>query len=388
MNAAIQKLLSPGNRNQELDFMRGIAILVVMLRHNKFTEPIFALGTTGVQLFFVLSGFLVGGLIWKELKNKGEVKFKTFVLRRGFKIWPQFYVFVIINLGYDLVNSIVLKNPSNIFTQAGISGILSELFFVQNYVDNLFDVTWSLAVEEHFYLVLPFILVVLVAISPKTVINKPISMAIVLYALFLITCLTSRILAIHTASYEDWLVDRQSQLHLDALFFGVLLAAFNTYKKEAMLAFFNKNSWLLLLVSIGLIVAGLLLFGVPKIYEGITFGLQSGIGYTLLYWGFGMFTYLLYAWEGFAKALKTIFAFGLYRFIAWTGFYSYSLYLYHCFLYNVLENVFKKIGLGNLLWLNFVVGFIGTYVIAVFLTETLEAYFLKIRDKILKPTVQ
>jgi len=387
MKVQLKNLLKSGSRNQELDFMRGVAIIVVMLRHHKFTEPVFALGTTGVQLFFVLSGFLVGGLIWREIKKNESIGVGNFILRRGFKIWPQFYVFVGFNILFDLFNSLVLKNQSNIFSPLGITGLFSELFFVQNYVDNLFDVTWSLAVEEHFYLLLPLVLYVVIRYAPSLTKLRPLETAIGLYLILFLIGFTCRWQNWHTSSFETWLYDRQSQFHLDALFFGVLLAAFNTYKKDEMLSFFRTYTWLLLLLSMGCIVSGLFLFGVPKIYEGLTYGLSSSVGYTILYWGFGIFTYLLYAWQGLSKAIKLIFNFGIYRFVAWTGFYSYSLYLYHSFIYGILNIVFKKAHLEQYLWINFVIGIIVTYIVSVFLTETLETYFLRIRDRVIKPIV-
>jgi len=49
---------------------------------------------TGVDLFFVLSGFLIGGLLFKELRTKGQLKVGRFIIRRGLKIWPSYFVFL------------------------------------------------------------------------------------------------------------------------------------------------------------------------------------------------------------------------------------------------------------------------------------------------------
>ena len=53
-------------------------------------------GWIGVDLFFVLSGFLISGLLFSEYKKRGAISFKTFFIRRGFKIYPAFYVFLLL----------------------------------------------------------------------------------------------------------------------------------------------------------------------------------------------------------------------------------------------------------------------------------------------------
>src|SRR5260370_31028003 len=81
-------------RNQSLDVLRGVAILLVMGRHFPYYRPWGKVGWIGVDLFFVLSGFLISGLLYQEYKTLGKIRFGRFVFRRGFKIWPPFYVFM------------------------------------------------------------------------------------------------------------------------------------------------------------------------------------------------------------------------------------------------------------------------------------------------------
>jgi peptidoglycan/LPS O-acetylase OafA/YrhL len=89
------------NRNVSLDVLRGVAILLVLCHHNPnaiqtagWLEPIgsrlMIIGWTGVDLFFVLSGFLVAGILFKELIRHDSLNVKRFILRRGFKIWPGY----------------------------------------------------------------------------------------------------------------------------------------------------------------------------------------------------------------------------------------------------------------------------------------------------------
>src|ERR1700733_8613286 len=104
MCAELQR--KPPKREIELDFIRGIAILMVIDFHGARTFLLapfawmgFAnFGWAGVDVFFVLSGFLVGGLLVKEWKLFGRINSKQFLIRRGFKIWPQYYFFLILML--------------------------------------------------------------------------------------------------------------------------------------------------------------------------------------------------------------------------------------------------------------------------------------------------
>src|SRR6185503_20062984 len=80
-------------RLRELDFLRGVAILLVLLRHVDLSSFTTNAGWIGVDLFFVLSGFLVSGLLFKEYIKFGNIRVGLFLIRRGFKIYPIYYIF-------------------------------------------------------------------------------------------------------------------------------------------------------------------------------------------------------------------------------------------------------------------------------------------------------
>ena len=83
-------------RNQSLDVLRCVAILLVLGRHLDYYPLWSKIGWIGVDLFFVLSGFLVSGLLFHEFKEHGRINFRRFILRRGLKIWPAFYTYILI----------------------------------------------------------------------------------------------------------------------------------------------------------------------------------------------------------------------------------------------------------------------------------------------------
>jgi peptidoglycan/LPS O-acetylase OafA/YrhL len=164
-------------RVPELDGLRGFAILIVVLLHYFYkpgaTAPpnyqhfqaIFRLGWTGVDLFFVLSGFLIGGILLNAKNSPGY--FKAFYIRRFFRIIPIYYLWII---AYILLVGIG-GNTLRAHMHSGLLPPLSfdvyeHFLFLQNirfpgYMTlflTWFGVTWSLAVEEQFYLVSPFLI--------------------------------------------------------------------------------------------------------------------------------------------------------------------------------------------------------------------------------------
>ncbi len=90
-------------REIHLDFIRGVAILMVVDFHTtglfQRAHIPFLSGALGVAMFFVLSGFLVGGILLREWDRHSGIDAKRFLVRRGLKIWPQYYVFLLVITG-------------------------------------------------------------------------------------------------------------------------------------------------------------------------------------------------------------------------------------------------------------------------------------------------
>jgi peptidoglycan/LPS O-acetylase OafA/YrhL len=120
------------------------------------------IGWTGVDLFFVLSGFLISGLLFRELTAFGSIRIGRFLLRRGAKIWPSyFFVFGVWVVARMCAIGIGQHQPA----QAGslLLSSLPNVVFIQNYwpMAIRWPHSWSLAIEEHFYAVLPLTLMYL-----------------------------------------------------------------------------------------------------------------------------------------------------------------------------------------------------------------------------------
>ena len=131
-------------------------MLLVSAYHFAYFPVLSNIGWCGVDLFFVLSGYLISGLLFSEYSRTGTFNVGRFWLRRGLKIWPSLYVFLVAALPLAVSNG-PGWGPS----------MLASAFFYSNYSQTIRLVghTWSLAVEEHFYLALPLLLLLLIRLK-------------------------------------------------------------------------------------------------------------------------------------------------------------------------------------------------------------------------------
>jgi peptidoglycan/LPS O-acetylase OafA/YrhL len=148
----------------DIEGLRAVAILLVLAAHAGV--PWLAGGFVGVDVFFVLSGFLITGLLLQEIATTGRVRFADFYLRRLRRLMPALIVMLVMT---SLVAAIVLA-PGEQLEQASAAAMatlwLSNVHFALAQLDyfapgadsNLFLHTWSLGVEEQFYLLWPALL--------------------------------------------------------------------------------------------------------------------------------------------------------------------------------------------------------------------------------------
>lgn len=142
-----------------LNGLRGISIIMVVLMHLSLSGNYFYLtifnGGLGVGIFFVLSGFLITTLCLKEQKQTGTLLLKDFYVRRLLRIFPVAYLYILVVF---LLNYFY-HSPAAWFQYAGaICYILNFSYFRKNQNAPELNHMWSLAVEEQFYIIFPFIL--------------------------------------------------------------------------------------------------------------------------------------------------------------------------------------------------------------------------------------
>jgi peptidoglycan/LPS O-acetylase OafA/YrhL len=150
----------PRGQVPALDVLRAVAVLLVILVHTRglyvevlgqttavTSSALVKYGWSGVDLFFVLSGFLIGKQLWREVDGSKTVDVKRFVLRRGFRIWPLYFSFCFASL---------LIPGRAIFP---FVRWWQDFTFTSNYFhEELVRGSWSLATEEQFYILTPLLL--------------------------------------------------------------------------------------------------------------------------------------------------------------------------------------------------------------------------------------
>ncbi|UAB78162.1 acyltransferase [Erythrobacter sp. SCSIO 43205] len=144
------------------DGLRAISVIFVILTHlgvytvakshgvlSDNAAPIVS-GTTGVQVFFVLSGFLITSLLIKEHEASGTISLKGFYIRRAFRILPLYVLCLALTLVIDLFVWDVASAPSLIY-----AALFNTSFIPREDYSQILGHTWSLSVEEHFYVLWP-----------------------------------------------------------------------------------------------------------------------------------------------------------------------------------------------------------------------------------------
>ena len=142
-----------------LDGIRCVAISLVVLAHaagtRNFTglevalEP---LGNLGVRIFFVLSGFLISTLLFSELDARGSISLKGFYTRRFFRIFPAYYSFLFVIALLSAGGFVALHDNDLLHAFSYTSDYYRERSWLVGH-------TWSLSVEEQFYLLWPLVIV-------------------------------------------------------------------------------------------------------------------------------------------------------------------------------------------------------------------------------------
>ena len=335
-------------RDPRLDVLRGVAVLMVLVHHSPTSlgSRLRAGFWTGVDLFFVLSGFLVSGLLFREYLQTGRIQPWRFYLRRGFKIYPNFYLMLIVGaalqtaLGPPLVPRLVLH----------------DAVFVQNYLGAWWGHTWSLAVEEHFYLLLPPVLLLLLGSAAFR--RAPVRWASVLMATLGVVLLVCRTWLVASGRGTIWHILFKTHLRLDSLAFGVLLSVVWHFTPERVT--------LVRRFRVPLLIAGLLLT-LPAYLLHYEHPFILAVGLTMLYVGYGM---VLAAALTITRGLAGPFTPAL----AFFGVYSYSIYLWHYPIHHVL------IWLGApraSVWIYFA----GSLVVGVLSAKAVEFPTLRLRDR-------
>ena len=353
-----------------LDVLRAVAILLVIGNHvalpagaansaaGNVMRSWFGAGWMGVDLFFVLSGFLVSGLLFQEFESRGRVKFGRFLIRRGFKIYPAFYVFLA-----------VCAYPNYIVSHAafGWTAVICEALFVQNYGPAVFNHTWSLAVEEHFYLLLVLLFLILLRRNR----TRPFQAMDVLALTLPVIVLAVRLVVAWQWPFDLKMALFTTHARIDALFFGVTLAYLCRFHPNRLA--WSGTTWGRVAIAIGATAAF-----VPALLFDRSVWFMHTIYPTLSYLAFG--GVLLLALPAGAPSSPPG---KIASVLAFIGTYSYSIYLWHAPMINWGAILFGKVFNTPMPFAVYLVHcFVSTIIIGIVMAKAIEVPFLKVRDRL------
>ncbi|MEK7570773.1 MAG: acyltransferase [Patescibacteria group bacterium] len=355
-------------RNFGLDLLRATAIIFVLINHvfnyfiafPKSTLIGDILGILGVELFFVLSGFLIGGIVLREFGEGIHAHtVKRFYIRRWFRTLPLYYVLLITFVG------------SAAFATQQFDPHLLHFVFLQNFSHealNFFGVSWSLAIEEWFYFLLPILL--FFAYKIKLFKGK------ILYflLLFIIFVLLARFA--YVFFFQPGFDDMRKHIffRFDSLIIGVLMAGVKL-QRSTWYSLFQKPWFIILPLAI---IAGLAYqfwkyfpFGVleTSLFARVAAFPLLSISIALLIPFLEKNTFVNH-FLGKIKAISVP--------ITWISVLSYSLYLIHLPMFDLVKgNLLDKMPLEYMAPIALIAAFLASYV----LYRCVEKPFMRLREK-------
>jgi peptidoglycan/LPS O-acetylase OafA/YrhL len=355
-------------RSKGIDILRAVAVFLVLGRHielvpgnsssgvDSFAHWLSQLwirgGWVGVDLFFVLSGFLVSGLLFREHRKFGAISARDFLIRRGFKIYPAFWMLIGVTVLVRVLHHAFHPKAT-----------LSELLFLQNYGPSLWPHTWSLAVEEHFYILL---LLFLLFLSRRNLEN-PFSSIPRAFFLLAVLSLCVRIFESFVVPFSLKTNLFPSHLRMDSLYCGVVISYFYYYHSARFLDIAKRFRVPALALGVGALAPAFLfpLETTPLIYT---------LGLTLFYIGSGLILIGVLTFKipenGFVTSA------------AYIGSHSYSIYLWHMPLAIWgLPLLYRILG-PHLNWCLYCASyFLGAAFLGIVMASAIEFPLLKVRDR-------
>ena len=358
-----------------LDHLRALAILLVLGFHYQlgyfgspdWTKAFNQFGWTGVDLFFVLSGFLIASQLFAQMKKGKHISLEEFFLKRFFRIIPIYFVVVGIYFLFPFFRE-----------REALPPLWKFLTFTQNFgldIKNFgtFSHAWSLCVEEHFYLFLPLVLIFL---QSARLFKKGYWLLILLFVAGFATRLYSwHVGYLSTIGSESSLASWTQFVYyptynrLDGLLVGVSIAVVYQYLPKAWEKISTYGNHLILVGLVLLAIAYFFCSDLSSYATSIVGFPFISIGYGFLVMGAVCPTSFLYKWN---STITTLIA-----------TLSYGMYLSHKGIIHMVQEIFSNWGIdknGNLM---FLICIVFCILIAWLLHLGIEKPFMKWRDVVL-----
>lgn len=334
----------------DIDGLRAIAVLSVVIFH--ISASWLPNGFLGVDIFFVISGYLITSIIYRDI-NQGKFSYEDFYLRRIRRILPAFFavVFFALAMGTLLINipflyeELLKSSVAASFFSANLFFMRSGGYFNPNIEDKPLLHIWSLSVEEQFYFVFPIVLIFLLRFEWTRRNKYPI-----LYGLGLVTLAASFIdLNKFGISWDNYYMPH---LRVPEMLVGSLLAMLSADNKLSMP---RRGGG----IALGLLALLGVCFVLPHVFEPPLF---PGIAALVPCLATAGLLYLNTEEHAVSKILSL-------PAVVWVGKISYSLYLWHWVVLAFCRVVY---GIGEL-----PMGVIIVATIAMFVLATLSYYFIE-----------
>lgn len=355
-----------------LDLMRGLAILWVMPFHfgvanlPSVLDGIARRGWMGVDLFFVLSGYLIGSQLLRPYLSGNRPSFAEFYLRRAFRVLPAFLAVLLLYLLVPHFREAPGLSPAWQFLT------FTENFRIDYFHDQAFSHVWSLCVEEHFYLVLPLLVVLLMR---KPGFSRAITaiLAILLFGILVRACVYHFQLQPLLSGDDDVFTVRYLEkiyyptyARLDGLLMGVVLALIRMFRPNWWRGLMARG-YLLLAAGLAGCAAAMWLFHERFWFSGAVFG------FPLLSLGLALIV---------ASSLSPQCVLSRVRGFALPATLAYSLYLTHKEIAHLDFLYFHRLLSPDTPWINFTVLFFTSFLAAGVLYLAVERPFLRLRERI------
>ncbi|MBU2979942.1 acyltransferase [Alteromonas sp. C1M14] len=343
---------------RNLDGIRALSVMLVLISH--FGLGHIVPGGFGVTVFFFLSGFLITTLLITEYDTKQSISISNFFLRRFFRLFPP--VFILLLVSYLLVSFNFSEGETS------INSFFYQLFYLANY-NQIFDLSlkgpdgtgilWSLAVEEHFYLGFPILLLISFNYQSRR------SLIVTILVILISVCIWRFVLfdILHATHNRIYFA---TDTRIDSILFGVLLALtrfnpiINNDSDESHTSL-PKLAIVMLIGSAAILLISFL-YRDNTFREAFRYSFQGIALLPIFYCLLKYPNFILWSWleNSFLKRI---------------GVLSYSIYLSHYFIYKTLE-----FQLDNKTVI-IVFSVIVTYLFAYLIDKFVDSYFLQLRKK-------
>jgi peptidoglycan/LPS O-acetylase OafA/YrhL len=313
-----------------LDGIRAIAFLIVFLSHAGFGK--YVPGGFGVTIFFFLSGYLITTMLRREHERSNRIDFKKFYMRRVLRIWPPFYLVLFLAV---VVSWLVGTYSEPEFSGHYLQAFLTQFFHYSNYYNIEYgnqymalgtEVYWSLAVEEHFYLLFPLLYVLLrklgIGSSKQATIFWSICLLVLLW----------RCLLVFTMGADYDRIFFATDTRVDSILFGCALAVAGNPAIEQDRQLSERNLKYILLPIGCVFILGSLLIRTDAFRDTLRYTIQGVALYPIFIAAIRFPDWFVF------KPLN----WGWMRFV---GVLSYSLYLVHFMVIKALITVMPELGL-------------------------------------------